>query len=144
MYQRSMSETILDSNRQPMFVWEQAGSADAANAKFHVLGRSYGHTTLSDLSAALAAILVEIDNYRSDMAEGMIDRHGVETEKGRVAKLLRGSEPTRETMQRSAHPGDLTAPCYQCRAETDHMQLPNQKRQCVRCRHITDEPKEIA
>lgn len=80
MYKRAISETLKDSNNQPMVIWDQGAASNAANATFHVIGRIYGYDSLLDLSAALKEIIEQIQNYRSDLANGFIDEHGVRTE----------------------------------------------------------------
>ena len=82
MYKRSMSETLSDRNDQPMLIWEQGMAASAANAKFHVLARIYSYDALTDLVAACKDLVTQIETYRSDLLDGLIDEKGNETQKG--------------------------------------------------------------
>lgn len=86
-YQRSMSETLSDRNNQPMLVWNQGVAASADNAKFHVLGRLYSYSSLTDLSEALEALLNQIKDYHSDLAAGFIDKKGIQTKAGQENQL---------------------------------------------------------
>ena len=119
VYQRRMSETISCSHRQAMLIWEQAGSAAAQHATFHVIGRSYSFSGITDLHRALVDILEEIEAYKTDMAAGFIDEHGVQTEAGRIHQLEMHSTPLRELDPPGA-PNELRY-CGACNKRTDHM-----------------------